>query len=306
MGVIYKITNTVNNKVYVGQTRRTFEQRKKQHLKSFKEQKTRTALINSVISHGVDKFIFNIIEECNDDNLDEREIFYINEYNSIVPNGYNIQLGGRRIYTVKNKNTNGRSVCQYTIDGDFINEFKSASHAETYTTIDSSRILKCCHNKAISSGKFRWSFEKLEKLEPIVIDYSKYIPHIAKRNVYQFDLNGKILNMFLSIKEASEKTSTSVDLIRHCISGQSKTTHKLYQWSYEENKEKIVLKGRGMNVYKYNKDGLLLEEFTSIKDAVENTNITRNSLTNYLKNNTKDLLNDFIWSFEKKSNIKSE
>ena len=306
MGVIYKITNTVNNKVYIGQTRRTFEQRKKQHLKSFKEQKTRTALINSVISHGVDKFIFNIIEECNDDNLDEREIFYINEYNSIVPNGYNIQLGGRRIYTVKNKNTNGRSVCQYTIDGNFINEFKSASHAETYTTIDSSRILKCCHNKAISSGKFRWSFEKLEKLEPIVIDYSKYIPHIAKRNVYQFDLNGKILNMFLSIKEASEKTSTSVDLIRHCISGQSKTTHKLYQWSYEENKEKIVLKGRGMNVYKYNKDGLLLEEFTSIKDAVENTNITRNSLTNYLKNNTKDLLNDFIWSFEKKSNIKSE
>ena len=101
MGVIYKITNIINKKVYIGQTRREFEKRKKQHLKSFEKKDSRTALINGVISHGVNNFIFEIIEECENEKLDEKEIFYINKYNSVAPNGYNIQLGGKRIYTKK-------------------------------------------------------------------------------------------------------------------------------------------------------------------------------------------------------------
>ena len=45
--------------------------------------------------YGVEHFFFSVIEETSIDKLDEREIFWIAELNSISPNGYNLSLGGK-------------------------------------------------------------------------------------------------------------------------------------------------------------------------------------------------------------------
>ena len=96
MGIIYKITNTANDKVYIGMTRKTLCERKARHLKDCANINCRSynyKLYQAMRKIGVDKFKFEKIEECPDDELEEKERVYIQQYDS-VRNGYNSAYGG--------------------------------------------------------------------------------------------------------------------------------------------------------------------------------------------------------------------
>lgn len=88
-GFIYKITNKVNGKVYIGQTRYTIEFRWRQHL----HKKDHTYFHNAIRKYGTENFIVEILEECNYEDLNSREIYYISKFNSFK-NGYNSTIGG--------------------------------------------------------------------------------------------------------------------------------------------------------------------------------------------------------------------
>jgi len=88
---IYKITNKINNKVYIGYTGRSFERRMFEHT-------IKWSLVNQAMKDcGIENFDFDIIYQSKDKNhcLNEMEPYFIKEYNSIV-NGYNHfkQIGG--------------------------------------------------------------------------------------------------------------------------------------------------------------------------------------------------------------------
>lgn len=94
MGYIYKITNKINNKVYIGQTRRTVAERYDRHLYLAKQHENRR-LYDAMNHYGYDNFIVEEIVEASDEQLNELEIFYIKQYNSIDPAfGYNMTGGG--------------------------------------------------------------------------------------------------------------------------------------------------------------------------------------------------------------------
>lgn len=93
-GFIYKITNQVNNKVYIGQTRFTVEHRWKQHLRHFKSGRN-TILYKAFKKYGVENFKVEPIEEVDVNSLDQREIFWIAKYDSFN-SGYNATLGGSK------------------------------------------------------------------------------------------------------------------------------------------------------------------------------------------------------------------
>ena len=88
-GIIYKITNTVNNKSYIGQTRQSIQFRWNQHT----SKKDNTYFHNAIKKYGKDNFNIEILEECDVSKLDEREIFYIAKYDTFK-NGYNLTIGG--------------------------------------------------------------------------------------------------------------------------------------------------------------------------------------------------------------------
>lgn len=88
-GIIYKITNKVNNKSYIGQTRYTIEFRWKQH----QHKKDNTYFHNAIKKYGIDSFLIEKLEECNIEDLNSREIFYIAKYDTFK-NGYNLTIGG--------------------------------------------------------------------------------------------------------------------------------------------------------------------------------------------------------------------
>lgn len=87
-GYIYKITSS-KNRVYIGQTvnvKVRFNQYKRLDCK--KQQK----LYNSLLKYGIEKHIFEIICECCIDELNDKERYYQDLYNSTNKFGLNIRL----------------------------------------------------------------------------------------------------------------------------------------------------------------------------------------------------------------------
>lgn len=88
---IYKITNKVNNKCYIGQSKDIIKRWKTE----YKWHKLNNHLQSAFNKYGLENFDFEIIEECEPSLLNEREKFWINVYNSFDRNfGYNKTLGG--------------------------------------------------------------------------------------------------------------------------------------------------------------------------------------------------------------------
>jgi len=94
MGWIYQIRNKNDGKCYIGQTRRNVEVRWNQHKCSVNLKKDIGVLQRALKLHGIEKFSFEIICEVPNEDLDAREIQEIAERNTLVPNGYNLQVGG--------------------------------------------------------------------------------------------------------------------------------------------------------------------------------------------------------------------
>lgn len=92
--LVYKITNNINGKVYIGITEQSLAQRWNQHLLKAKQGDARH-LYNAMRKYGIDNFSIEIVEDgITDYNvLLEKEKFYVSEFNSLN-NGYNMTSGG--------------------------------------------------------------------------------------------------------------------------------------------------------------------------------------------------------------------
>jgi len=87
---IYKFTNKINGKSYIGQSVDIY--------KRYHKHKTcsdNTYFHDALRRYGFDNFTFEILEECDEAELDTLEIFYIKKYKTIYPNGYNKNKGGK-------------------------------------------------------------------------------------------------------------------------------------------------------------------------------------------------------------------
>lgn len=93
-GSIYIIRNTVNDKVYIGQTTVDIKTRFYQHCKNCTIKNRHYKLYNAMKKYGKYNFYCEVLEDgVNVNKLDEREIFYIKKYDS-YENGYNSTKGG--------------------------------------------------------------------------------------------------------------------------------------------------------------------------------------------------------------------
>lgn len=96
MGVIYKLTSP-SGKSYIGKTKRTFAYRIKRHLQRAKadDEKPQCKALNAALrQYGFDNFKVEILVECNESQLNYYEIKFIEAYNTLAPNGYNLTTGG--------------------------------------------------------------------------------------------------------------------------------------------------------------------------------------------------------------------
>lgn len=98
MGIIYKATNKVNLKSYVGKTEFSLETRRAAHEVSAFEKNKNFIFSHALRKYGKDNFEWSILEECNNETLNEKEIFYIGELRTYIGfsdcQGYNMTIGG--------------------------------------------------------------------------------------------------------------------------------------------------------------------------------------------------------------------
>lgn len=114
---IYIIKNTINNKVYIGQSVNAGK-RFLSHKSRANSNSDNSAIHDAMNKLGVDNFYFEILES-QIENYNEREKYWISYYNSIVPNGYNLTEGGEEppyFY--------GEEVYNATISNDTANKIK--------------------------------------------------------------------------------------------------------------------------------------------------------------------------------------
>jgi group I intron endonuclease len=92
--LIYRATNIVNGKSYIGKTEKSLDIRRDQHLLAVKH-KSKFAFHRAIAKYGADAFEWHICETCKSpDELNDREREYIQLYESFGENGYNMTAGG--------------------------------------------------------------------------------------------------------------------------------------------------------------------------------------------------------------------
>jgi group I intron endonuclease len=93
---IYKITNSINDKVYIGKTSHlTIEERFKEHIKdSQKERHEKRPLYDAMNKYGIENFVAKELIECEVDELSSYEIMFIEKLQTYGEKGYNATKGG--------------------------------------------------------------------------------------------------------------------------------------------------------------------------------------------------------------------
>lgn len=94
MSYIYKITNQINGKLYIGKTNRTIQERFKEHCRDYlKRGNEKRPLYSAMKKYGIRNFSIELIEECALNEAETREKYWIEFYGSFKY-GYNATLGG--------------------------------------------------------------------------------------------------------------------------------------------------------------------------------------------------------------------
>jgi group I intron endonuclease len=118
-GCIYKLTSP-SGKSYIGQTIYGIQNRWRDHLyDAFNPKKNHCKLLNKAIrKYGKDSFEVECLEECNKEDLDKREAHYINNLNTLKPNGYNLKSGGSSSKHTEETKAKIRNSCKKVFEDD--------------------------------------------------------------------------------------------------------------------------------------------------------------------------------------------
>ena len=213
--IIYKITNKINGKVYIGQTTQSLSRRWRQHCDNSKSKCY--MLKNAIQKYGKENFTVEQIDvACDRDELDKKEQYWIQYYNSINPEKvYNLTSGGKHCEI-------SDEVKKHLSD---VNKGSKPSE-------------QCILNSIKSRKGKKLSKEHIEKLRKTRIGelngmFGKKRPDLAKINVLKRKpvICIETGNVFDSIAMAALYLNKTITSVSHCLCGRSKTCGG-YHWRY--------------------------------------------------------------------------
>ena len=200
-GIIYKWKCIENGKEYIGQTNQP-NKRKKSFL-NFNKNYSGNIINRARFKYDDEnKWEYTILEKviCENSNdlkskLNELEKKYINEYNTLIPNGYNMTDGGSGV----------------VINGEF-------GYWNGKTRSEETKIKIGLANKGIKHSEQSVT-NAVHKRDYTEIARKNSIAHKGKTRIkiYQYDNSGKLINEYNSIEEASQKTSIKSSGIYYAV-----------------------------------------------------------------------------------------
>lgn len=219
--IVYLITNRVNGKRYVGKTKRSLEQRWREHVTHSHGGSEEMALYQAIRKHGAESFELSVLEECDDeDALDEAERKWIRELGTFRRE-YNMTEGG---------------------DG-----LKGYRHTEaTKRRMSESRRGEKNHNWGKTHWRRQGPLKEITKLriseakKGVAIHSDEYKRRVAEQQyvkVVQYDLELNPLATYLSLKDAEMITGIKFQGISRACRFPIRTAGG-FKWRYHSLNQK--------------------------------------------------------------------
>lgn len=263
-GIIYKITNLINGKIYIGQTTKTLQERFEHHV-WMALNGSKFLLHRAIYKYGKNNFNIAIIGEAySKDELDDKEILWIKYYNSCIKfpnsNGYNMTFGGdgfdKGIYHPKygkpvsketrdkiSKSMTGKMVgeshptakpvLQFSLDGKFLHEYPSATEGAKAINGGNKNITSCCRGLRNSAYGYVWIYkDDYINGKDYSVKHSKNIYN--KKPIIQLSMSGEFIREYESLSDGARAVNGASSNINKCCIGE-RGSHKGYKWMYKED-----------------------------------------------------------------------
>ena len=214
--IIYLFKNKLNNKMYVGQTTRTFHERTGEHLRH-----ESTAFGGALKKYGIENFDYRIIDKATTiEELNAKEIHWIKRLGTLAPNGYNLCYGGDNTYGYKHKIESKRKMSLTKRENGAMKGNKNHYYGKRHTVDIRDKMKKA------------WTPER----KAILSEWSK-----KQDRTHQF-VKVKNLNtgdVYDSVKRASEETGVLATHITRVCKGKRKSAGGI-KWEYVDSNDKTI------------------------------------------------------------------
>ena len=222
---IYKITNKINGHYYIGQAI-DIKARFRSHRRSANSDidKDHNSPIHlAMAKYGTDNFLYEVLEECPREALDEREVYWIDKLKATENGNYNILKGGQDRMKFDDK-----PVELYDLQGNYIRTVPSATKVAEELGVSRNCIYEVLYGKRPTCKKYQMKYVENEDkvIKPFV---SRQGGSIA---VNQIDpKTSQIINTFISAAEAGRVIGADSSAITKVCKGKLKTCQG-YKWEY--------------------------------------------------------------------------
>lgn len=273
--IVYKTTNKINGKVYVGVHKTETPDIFDGYLgcgcytnkPSTWNQKTNSIFPLAIIKYGVENFKREILF-IYDGTLQGRELAYKKEEEIVNDEWinsdmtYNLIKGGLH----SREEQCLQKIKQFDLEGNFIKTWNSIKDAEMYYNCQGA-ISKCVRGINKTAKEFQWRYynEHMTSIDSI---------NLQKKSVYQFDLTGNLIKTWKSVREASKQfdnfDSANSSIKRNC---EGLTKQALgYFWSYKK-RFAYKVNTKEIAVACYSLEGKFIQSYSSVYDACEQLQI---------------------------------
>lgn len=220
---IYKIENNINHNIYIGQSK-NIKDRWRSHKSNAFNQNSKDynmVIYQAIRKYGIDAFSFEVLEECSQELLNEKEKYWIQYYDS-YNSGYNSTPGGDDACIHP-----GKIIELYDLMGKYVTEYPSATEAAQSLGISRNTIYGILQGQRLSTKGYQFKYKNDSKIiQPYMNKQG------GKKPVAQYDKQNNIISVFESAAEAARQLSLDASTITKVCKGKLKT-HGGYIWRYE-------------------------------------------------------------------------
>ena len=327
---IYLIKNLVNDKKYVGKSSNIMT-RWVHHKTDLRYNCHHNRHLQFAWNkYGEENFEFSVIEECSIDDLNSKESYWINFYDS-YNNGYNMDKGGDGTYGYKHTKEeidkmrriqNPNIVLQFDEDFNFIKRWiGGVSHVKSELGgTKECYLIRCNHvikNMSLYNG-FYWVYE--EEYYHKDFTWEKYlrnekIAEIKKKNkkecrkICQYDLNRNLVKIWDSYSDLRDAGYNTSQISGICHQSRGKKTACGYIWTFEgydfsdgyfdviDKYYNKAIENRKRKVAKLNDQKEIVFIYNSLTEAAKENNVCVSNITVAAKSNKTKKSGGFYWEY---------